>query len=127
MNKSLITLSLLAAVVTISCSNPKEDTIVEDVVSVIDTREPAPDNAHNSMNSLDWSGTYKGTVPCASCEGIETELVLNEDKTYKLTTNYLGRNDALEEENTGTFTWSKDGSIVTLSKVEDAPNQYKVG
>ena len=45
------------------------------------------DSAHNK---LDWSGTYSGIMPCASCEGIETELHLGEDLTYTLITKYLG-------------------------------------
>jgi uncharacterized lipoprotein NlpE involved in copper resistance len=82
---------------------------------------------HNSMNALDWNGTYKGILPCAACEGIETTLTLNSDKSYILVTNYLGRNDALEQEKRGQFSWNEDGSIITLTNIDSAPNQYKVG
>jgi hypothetical protein len=39
----------------------------------------------------------------------------------------LGRNDALEQEKRGQFSWNEDGSIITLTNIDSAPNQYKVG
>ena len=81
----------------------------------------------NSQVSLDWSGTYTGILPCSNCEGIETTLTLNPDLTYILVTNYLGRNDALEEENSGPFSWDSTGSTVTLLNIKSGPNQYKIG
>jgi len=81
----------------------------------------------NSMTSLDWNGTYAGIVPCADCEGIETTLTLNQDMTYTIITNYLGRNDALEETFNGIFRWDETGSKVILEGVKYAPNQFKVG
>jgi heat shock protein HslJ len=83
--------------------------------------------ADNSMTSLDWNGTYKGVVPCADCEGIETALTLNLDKTYTLTTKYLGKKDAKLNTSSGSFTWSADGSTITLGGIKNAPSQYKVG
>jgi uncharacterized lipoprotein NlpE involved in copper resistance len=82
---------------------------------------------HNSMNALDWNGTYKGILPCASCEGIETILTLNSDQSYVLVTNYLGRNDALEQEKRGEFSWNEEGSIISLTNINSGPNQYKIG
>ena len=84
-------------------------------------------DSHTTMNSIDWNGVYKGTIPCADCEGIETILTLNTDQTYILFTNYLGRNDALEEEKKGSFSWDETGSILTLINFTSGPNQYKVG
>lgn len=81
----------------------------------------------NSKTSLDWNGTYSGIVPCADCEGIETTLTLNNDLTYTIVTNYLGRNDALEETFNGTFRWDETGSKVILEGVKFAPKQFKVG
>ncbi|MEN2280758.1 copper resistance protein NlpE [Algoriphagus sp. SE2] len=81
----------------------------------------------NSKTSLDWNGTYSGIVPCADCEGIETTLTLNDDLTYTIVTNYLGRNDALEETFNGNFRWDDTGSKVILEGVKYAPNQFKVG
>lgn len=82
----------------------------------------------NSQNSLDWAGTYFNTLPCASCEGIETWLTLKMDGTFELKTNYLGLNDAREEIFTGNFKWDETGSNVQLEGlIGDAPGKYKVG
>ncbi|MFT4854906.1 MAG: putative lipoprotein NlpE involved in copper resistance [Algoriphagus sp.] len=94
---------------------------------IVYAEKSIPDQEHNSMNSLDWNGTYKGVLPCASCEGIETILTLNSDQSYVLITNYLGRNDALEQEKRGEFSWNEDSSIITLTNINSGPNQYKVG
>ena len=34
---------------------------------------------HNSLNSLDWEGTYSGILPCADCAGIQTLIKLNKN------------------------------------------------
>ncbi len=84
------------------------------------------DSAHNSRNSLDWAGTYRGVLPCADCEGIETVIALAEDGSFREHTRYLGRNEGqTESSRQGTFDWSTDGSTVTLAG--DPPNPYRVG
>lgn len=77
---------------------------------------PVPD-AHNSQNSLDWHGKYKGMLPCADCEGIETELKLNPDSTYELEEEYKG-GKSLGKENkvTGKFSFDASGSMITLDQ-----------
>ncbi|MEB2786038.1 copper resistance protein NlpE [Algoriphagus persicinus] len=125
MNKTLISLGFLATVLAAaSCSNPTEKVQTQEEIS---TGEIERYKSDNSATSLDWNGTYRGTVPCARCEGIETTLILNIDRTYKLSTHYFGLNDALEEVDTGTFTWDETGSFITLEKVSNGPTQYKVG
>ena len=84
-------------------------------------------DAHNSQNSLDWQGTYKGVTPCADCEGIETELTLNEDLTFTLKTKYLGKADGKVFQETGNFVWDKTGGIISLEGLKGRPSQYKVG
>jgi len=80
----------------------------------------------NSMVSLDWNGNYKGTIPCADCQGIETSITLHKDGSYILKTKYLGKSDAVNEK-TGKFTWNNAGSTITLDGISNAPNQYLVG
>lgn len=48
---------------------------------------------NNSKDSLEWVGTYEGTLPCADCRGMETKLILNQDKTYVLNTVCFGKSD----------------------------------
>ncbi|MDO4777734.1 MAG: copper resistance protein NlpE [Cardiobacteriaceae bacterium] len=57
-------------------------------------------------------GTYKGVLPCASCEGIETTLVLKDGMAYELTTLFLGEKDAKPETLSGSYT--RDGDLVKL-------------
>lgn len=42
-------------------------------------------------------GTYEGTLPAADCEGIKTMLIINEDKTYTLKSEYIGKKYATFE------------------------------
>lgn len=125
MNKKLLQLGLFASLAfAASCSKSEQKSDIEEETI---PEESIPYTSDNSASSVDWNGTYKGTVPCASCEGIETILTLNRDQTYKLTTHYFGLNDALEQEDTGFFSWDETGSIITLERVSNGPTQYKVG
>ena len=78
--------------------------------------------AHNSRNSLDWAGAYRGTLPCADCSGLETVVILKPDGSFSMLYRYLGKGDEVISQN-GRFTWNAAGSIVTLAG--DA--QYQVG
>ena len=69
-------------------------------------------DTHNSQNSLDWQGTYKGITPCADCDGIETELVLNKDLTYVIKTKYLGKGDGKTLEESGNFVLIKAAAVL---------------
>lgn len=68
----------------------------------------------NSRVSLDWTGSYKGTLPCADCTGIEMLVSLYSDNTYRVLRRYAGRGDDLIEEK-GTFEWDQQGRFITLS------------
>ncbi len=87
---------------------------------------PSPDGA-NTMNSVDWAGSYTGTLPCADCEGIETTLILKNDRTFSLETKYLGKDDQPVQKLVGAFKWDDSGSIITLEEVENQPGKFKVG
>jgi heat shock protein HslJ len=86
---------------------------------------PSPPDGHSSRIALDWAGTYSGTLPCASCPGIETEVTLNADGTFRLSRLYLDEG-AAPDVRTGTFEWNEAGSAVSLD--ESAGEQrYQVG
>lgn len=128
MQKSIV-LSLAFAAFLLGCSKPTESKNESEAMISENTEAsqtlPIEDN---SQTSLDWAGTYFNTLPCASCEGIETWVTLNQDGTFELKTNYLGLNDAREEIFTGKFTWDPTGSMVQLEGlIGDAPGKYKVG
>ena len=83
-----------------------------------------PDPSHNARNVLDWVGAYRGVLPCADCEGIETVVVLAKDTAYSARSKYLGKGNKVFSEQ-GSFTWNEAGNIVTLAGPE--PARYFVG
>lgn len=89
--------------------------------------EAPPENttnqAHNSKNSLDYMGTYKGTLPMASKGGMGVTIVLA-DSTYTKTTQLP--DNSKPEEVKGTYAWNAEGNTITLVGIS-APNQYTVG
>jgi uncharacterized lipoprotein NlpE involved in copper resistance len=123
-----VTLSVM--VTFFSCNSNTEsksaavDSTGSETVSKTDTTITT---AHNSLTSLDWEGTYKGVVPCADCEGIETKLTIGKDLTYTITTKYLGKPNPDVYKESGTFQWDVAGNIIRLNKRENAPDKYKVG
>lgn len=97
--------------------NDGKDTTAAEIIS----------DGHNSQNSIDWAGTYRGTLPCADCEGIETVITLNPDGTFKKIDNYLTNKEGENKfEESGKFTWDVNGSIITL-KSDSGDFMYKVG
>lgn len=65
---------------------------------------------------VDWNGYYTGTVPCGSCEGIDTWLYLNEfdGKTqYDLVETYQ-QDKPKTFRASGKAKWQKDGSTLVL-------------
>jgi uncharacterized lipoprotein NlpE involved in copper resistance len=73
-----------------------------------------------ASTALDWNGVYKGTLPCADCQGIETMLTLNPDKTYSLQRTYVGRGDGKPVESKGRFDWV-NGNVIKLNDPSGAP------
>ncbi|TBX68770.1 META domain-containing protein [Flavobacterium silvisoli] len=80
----------------------------------------------DAKNKLDYQGVYKGILPCADCEGIETTISLNENSTYTIRTTYLGKGNKIFEQK-GTYSWNKSGNIIKFDNAEDGPNRYEVG
>ena len=76
--------------------------------------EEYPDS-HTSRNSLGWEGVYKGTIPCADCEGIITQLMLNHNNTFTLNSTYLA--DSVKTFKTyGQISWNQ--SMIRLTTEE---------
>jgi copper homeostasis protein (lipoprotein) len=123
MKRIAITYSLILFLM-ISCD--KKEKIVNSNEVVPDTTEVVVIDEHNAKNSLDYIGMYKGIVPCADCEGIETTLWINENN-YVLLTNYLGKKNKAETESRGAYVWNNEGNTIILEGIENAPNRYFVG
>lgn len=121
-----IALLLCAFLLFFSCKKEVKKVEIK-TDSIAEVAVEAPTNSDNSQNSLDWSGTYKGVTPCADCEGIETEIILNNDLSYTIKTKYLVKGDARIFQETGSFVWDKTGGIISLKGLKGSPTQYKVG
>ncbi len=108
---------LIAGFTMISCNTTHKST----------GSDVGPDG-HTSQNSLDWAGIYRGVIPCADCEGIQTELRLNQDMTYTVSTRYLGKDSSIFSVN-GSFAWDQAGNKITLANLDRdlVSNSYLVG
>ncbi|WP_194974255.1 copper resistance protein NlpE N-terminal domain-containing protein [Aquiflexum lacus] len=111
--------SIIIVLMSFSCSSKK-------VVEKEEILEINPSMASNSRNSLDWKGVYKGTTPCADCEGIETSITLKSDETFQRSIRYLGKDDNYFFDE-GIFLWNEAGSKVTLETKDGNSQQYQVG
>ncbi|WP_417429404.1 copper resistance protein NlpE [Halpernia sp.] len=118
--KNLLKLSLLIVVLSaISCAQKKENR--EEFKNEHKVEEKRVDGTApvvvagegNRLSIEKLEGNYKGLLPCADCPGIETELKLKKDGTYKLESEYKERSTKIEEE--GTFSVSPDGHVILKS------------
>ncbi len=89
-----------------------------------DTPVSQSDAAHDARNSIDWAGSYRGTLPCADCPGIESVVTLASDATYRTQSRYLGKGRQVFREQ-GTFSWNEAGNTITFEGRE--PARYFVG
>lgn len=114
-----IILSVVMIAVLTACGNGKK--------AENNTAEPTEKaqvaDMHTAENSLDYWGTYKGTLPAADCPGIETTLTINRASTFTLHSVYIDRKDATFNDK-GTYT--VDGSIMTTKEEEGAITYYKI-
>lgn len=99
------------------------DTVLEN--ASIDTvqKEGMPVGA-TAKNSLDVVGKYKGVLPCADCEGIETSIELKADSTYNREMKYLGKKDNAFTAS-GKWTWVSE-FVISLGSIKEGPNRYFV-
>jgi uncharacterized lipoprotein NlpE involved in copper resistance len=117
--KSLYSIAI-AGILLLGCENRQSQNSSSE-----ENKIQAPD-MHTSQISLDFWGTYKGIVPCADCEGIETTIQLKADETWEMKTVYLGKSDKVYSY-LGHYHWNDDGRSIHLHGVENGPSQYLVG
>ena len=92
----------------------------------IDSEQEKVPDYHTSRISLDWDGTYIGTLPCADCAGIETEITLNADYSYRVKRLYLERSDSTFVTE-GSFRWLEDGLRIELINSDSGSWFYQIG
>jgi uncharacterized lipoprotein NlpE involved in copper resistance len=126
--KKLSGLLLAGTLLFAACNEKNADTAsVDSSVPSKDSPATAAPDMHNAANSLDIEGTYSGLLPCASCEGIETTLVLNADKTFSLTEHYKGEKEPMTAASKGNWVVTENTMTLQFSKeLQDRIVQYKV-
>lgn len=120
---------LMAGIVaTLYGCNHAENTINHDRNDTIEEYIPMDgtvvDTLHNAQNSLDYVGTYVGTLPCADCEGIETRIDLKDDQEYELIMTYLGKGLDNVSKDMGKYSWDETGSVVILESTDNTKEKY---
>lgn len=116
--------SIIASLVLFSCQSDADRGNQEGVE--MPSENVILDTEHNSENSIDYEGLYSGTIPCADCEGVFTELILKPGNQFSITTKYLGTESDEVFSKSGNYQWI-DGNRIELLGIEDAPNKYLVG
>ena len=80
----------------------------------------APAMNGNNVPTEKIIGAYQGTLPCADCAGISTELTLNGDQTFALKETYLKDSKTLATSATGR--WQRHDDVVELFPTTNEAN-----
>ena len=115
MKKNVLILAAALALVACGGNAPKKKA----AAGTQTTTAAAPD-MHPAETSLDYLGTYEGTLPAADCPGIQTTLTLNPDGTYGLHMKYIDRDAEFDEK--GVF--SVKENLLTLTQLDDGSEEY---
>jgi len=122
---------ILCTVLALSCKNEGGQTsytkVHESRHSNDSPQTEYVDAAHNSKSSLDWAGSYYGTLPCIDCDGVETRLSFSLSGKFTLIENHIGKSSG-NKMSGGVMGWNEQGSIVRLMglKVDSDYHQYLV-
>lgn len=108
--KKVVLSALIAGLALVSCKKEEKTEVIADGNAQAETVMNS-----DSISAGDFTGIYEGTMPCADCEGIKTELHINSDDTYELNTEYLGKKDSQFSEK-GKITWDESKTFATLNK-----------
>ena len=127
------TRSVLPLILLLSACTPQETTTPASTpaaASTIAVSQPAAEPAASAASTAaqpdaQWVGRYYGVLPCASCEGIETTLILQGDGSYLLTETYKQR-QPFTEKTEGRFTWRKPQEVFQLDKA-GGERRYQIG
>lgn len=117
MKNYILALFTLTSLIIFSCKSEKEEVNTE-----IETTDSITEPTEKLIN---YEGTYKGVFPCekGDCKTIEMEVKLLPNHGYVYSTKRAGV-DKMALKTTGVFEFEKDGTIIVLPEIADAPNGY---
>jgi uncharacterized lipoprotein NlpE involved in copper resistance len=99
----------LITVMFLSCNSNKKEEVEATPVTI----ENEFEHKYLPKVTFDYLATYKGTLPCADCEGIKTTIRLASEKKFEIEMTYLGE-DGKVFPDMGQYYWNEDGKIITL-------------
>lgn len=109
---------LVITLMVVSCNNAKQaDTndVQADSLALIDeTAQVAP-----------FYGTYEGMMPAAKSQTIKTQLVVNDDNTFTLKSEYVGKGNRGRYEDKGKYSVI-DGKVLELTDQTGKKVFYKI-
>jgi len=118
-----IIILVAAGLLSTSCASTRSTKDNQPAAPV--TKQLLAQESHSSNNSLDWQGVYRGVIPCADCEGIDTRIILKRDGSFHRSLQYLGKDEKVFSDE-GKFSWDNSGNKITL-KGDLGQQQYQVG
>lgn len=140
MNKFVLTLAStgLVALALTGCKREPEPATVAPVATPVPTA-PAPQVVEATASTSDlttkvgdidvkaFAGKFTGTLPCASCPGIDTTLELSAEGQFKLTETYQGEKDGTFNID-GSWTVEDGGKRVLLdpNSKSDEDRSYEI-
>ncbi|MGL4520273.1 MAG: copper resistance protein NlpE N-terminal domain-containing protein [Phocaeicola sp.] len=76
---------------------------------------------HTAENSLDYWGTYKGSLPTTGSTALEITLILHKEKNFELIQNQLEPTHTLTDQGS----YHVSGNLLTLQG--ESTNYYRIG
>ncbi len=79
----------------------------------------------SAQQSLDWSGIYKGNVPCEDCAVTNLLLELKSEGQYSLSRSYIDKMSAAVMEE-GEIIWSEVGNAIQVGEYRFTVEEHKL-
>lgn len=120
----LLSVATIVLILLYSCNGKGATTSTQESAEQTTEDTFVPDE-HTSQSSLDWDGEYEGIIPCADCDGIKINLMLNSDNTFVRTIIHLGQSEnQIKDE--GKFEWDKNGNDISFLEKQNE-TKIKIG
>jgi NlpE N-terminal domain len=125
-------ISIDSGIVTVNYLDRKEDQAMAEEPTIDKIQKFIIENdilslattvATTAATTTKITGTFEGIIPCADCEGIQSDITINPDSTYILKLTYLGTD---VEPYTANGNWKIDdkGRLVLLKADGKSAEQY---